>query len=447
MAKITSRRTTKPSVTRKELSRLERENRQKRFLLIGIISIMVLVIGIIAFGLVDQLILKGLKPVASVRGQSITATEYQTKVRYYRMQLYQQYLNSFQFYQAFGGNEGLGSSFASNLQQIQFQLSSENEIGLANDVLQQLINDTLIAQEAEKLHIEIMEDEVEEVLQETFNFYVNGTPTPKSTATAFVTSTLSLTQVALITPTSIPSNTPELTSDASIDETETPTIEPSPTLDEIEPTQTSTLEPLPTSTKYTYESFQDLLKNYVEQLKDIDLSEQDLRDAIKTQLLRDAVMETITADLMPEEEQIWARHILLEDEDTALSVLERISAGEDWSDLAVEVSQDSSNNLRGGDLGWFGKGRMVAEFEDVAYDLEIGEISDPVETEFGWHIIQVLGHEIRPFSSRDFETLRETKFTEWLEGLKTEENIQIFDIWLEKIPRIPTIPPDLIIEF
>jgi parvulin-like peptidyl-prolyl isomerase len=444
MAKKTSRRTTK-SITRKELSRLEREKRQQRYLLFGIITVIILVLGIIAYGLVDQLVLKGLKPVADVRGQSITLTDYQTKVRYYRMQLYQQYLNSYQLYQSFGSE--LGASLASNLQQIQFQMSAENEIGLANDVLQQLIDDTLIAQEAEKLNIEIANNEVEEILQQTFNFYENGTPTPTSTATSIVTSTLSLTQIALITPTSLPSETLEPTLDHAIEETETPTIEPSPTIAEIEATQTSTPEPMPTSTKYTYESYQDFLTNYVEQLSDIDLTEQDLRDAIKAQLLRDAVMETITADLLPEEEQVWARHILLEDEDTAQSVLDRISASEDWSELAAEVSTDSSNNQQGGDLGWFGSGRMVVEFEDAAFELEIGEISDPVETEFGWHIIQVLGHEVRSLSTREFATIRQTKFAEWLESLKTEENIQIFDNWLEEIPSIPTIPPELIIEF
>ncbi|MCJ7624993.1 MAG: peptidylprolyl isomerase, partial [Anaerolineaceae bacterium] len=218
------------------------------------------------------------------------------------------------------------------------------------------------------------------------------------------------------------------------------------TIEEMEPTQTSTIEPLPTSTKYTYESFQVVLENYVKQLNEIDLTEKDLRNAIKSQLLRDAVLEVITADLKPEEDQVWARHILVEDEASAQSVLERISAGEDWTDLAAELSQDSSS-MQGGDLGWFGKGRMVSEFEDAAYSLEIGEISDPIETEFGWHIIQVLGHEVRFLESMEFNTLRQSYFAEWLENLKTEENIQIFDSWLDEIPGIPTIPPDLMIEF
>lgn len=94
------------------------------------------------------------------------------------------------------------------------------------------------------------------------------------------------------------------------------------------------------------------------------------------------------AQLKPEEE-IEARHILVDSEDKAKELRAKIVAGGDFAQLAKENSTDTGSKDQGGVLGYFGHGQMVPEFEAAAFKLEKGQISEPVHTNYGWHIIKV----------------------------------------------------------
>ncbi len=88
---------------------------------------------------------------------------------------------------------------------------------------------------------------------------------------------------------------------------------------------------------------------------------------------------------MPNE--VRASHILVDNEEHARQIKQQIDDGADFAELAKEKSEGPSGK-NGGDLGFFGRQEMVKPFEKVAFELDIGEVSDPVETQFGWHVIR-----------------------------------------------------------
>jgi peptidyl-prolyl cis-trans isomerase C len=98
---------------------------------------------------------------------------------------------------------------------------------------------------------------------------------------------------------------------------------------------------------------------------------------------------------MGAEEEVHARHILVESEDEAKAILEQIKNGGDFAALAKEKSKDPGA-ADGGDLGYFTKDQMVPEFSEVAFKMYPGQLSNPVKTQFGWHIIKVEDKRMRP---------------------------------------------------
>ncbi len=112
-----------------------------------------------------------------------------------------------------------------------------------------------------------------------------------------------------------------------------------------------------------------------------------------------------SAKLMKPEEEVHARHILVDNEAEAKKIAARIKGGEDFAKVAAETSKDPGSKTEGGDLGWFTKERMVKEFADAAFKMPAGQVSDPIKTQFGWHVIKVEGKRVKPLPT--FEELRE----------------------------------------
>ena len=86
--------------------------------------------------------------------------------------------------------------------------------------------------------------------------------------------------------------------------------------------------------------------------------------------------------------KIKCSHILVQKQSEAIAILDRIKKGEKFGKLARDLSADSGSAKRDGNLGFFGRGKMVKEFETAAFNLQVGQISEPVKTQYGYHIIK-----------------------------------------------------------
>ena len=121
-----------------------------------------------------------------------------------------------------------------------------------------------------------------------------------------------------------------------------------------------------------------------------------LRDAYFDKAVKDAVNDADArkffdsqAGAAKPQDEVSARHILVESKDKARDLFEKIAHGSDFAKLAKENSKDPGSKDQGGALGYFKRGQMVPQFEEAAFKLKKGEVSEPFETQFGWHIIKV----------------------------------------------------------
>ena len=131
------------------------------------------------------------------------------------------------------------------------------------------------------------------------------------------------------------------------------------------------------------------------------LMESVLEEVAKTAATDAAIKATYdeAAKAQKPETEIHARHILVATEGEAKTALKRIMGGDEFATVAKEVSKDPGSE--GGDLGWFTKDRMVPEFADAAFKLEVGQLSEPVKSPFGWHIIEIVDKRQKTFPPFD----------------------------------------------
>lgn len=453
----------KTAKTKKHLAREHREARQTRIILIVAIAVGVIILGLVLYGIIDRTVIRPRTPVAQVGDDVVTVREFETFVQYTRVQMLNQ---SFQYYTLHQQFSEFGGNFLQTAQSIATQLTQP--ISLGREVLDEMIDNLIIQQEAEKRGITVSEAEVDAAVQAAFGFFPDGTPTPTTTATLLPTATLSDSQLALInTPTPLVEEVEEpeaeqtpkeeglaLPTDDGVEETdevidEGEVDEPEPGAEEPElaitpeVTPTITLTPTP----YTTEMFARNIRDFNDLYAIYNINIDNLREILGNQLLREKLVDEMTQDLSPLRDEIRARHILVETYEEALDVIALLEEGADFYTLAAEYSTDESNRERGGDLGWFNETMMVPEFSDAAFALDESEISDPVETTFGFHIIQVMAKRTAQIPPAEFTQIRQSNFSQWLSEQRTSRSdITIFEGWDTFVPTTPEVPPQFLAE-
>ncbi|HEC24314.1 MAG TPA: hypothetical protein ENI95_15505, partial [Chloroflexi bacterium] len=300
-----AKKSTQPRLTRKRLPRAQREARMQRMVLVGTLVVAAAVIGVIAFAFINEWYLIPRRAIATVNGEKITVAEFQERVL-------------FDYYLQTGGQPlpaGMDASFFGQM------------------TLDAMIEEIIIRQKAAEMGIEVSEEEVEAEMQRLFGYYADGTaPTSTSTPTpAGPTSTPTLTPTFVYTLTPTPSPTLE----PGVTPTATPTITPTPS---EPPTITPTLPPPPTREPMTEEDYNQALSGLLGGVSEFaGISEERARELIKdyarTQLLRERLMEALNLEADQTKIVVHAAHILVETEEEAQAILDRIEAGEEFEKL------------------------------------------------------------------------------------------------------------------
>jgi len=402
-------------LTKKEIRLSKKAQRQRRMVLVGAIAVASVIVALLAFGLYQEYIAKPAEPVATVGGVPVRTDIYQKMVRYYRSNLKNQLAALQDQLTRLDPNdqstEFIAQYYQQQIEQLQTQLGDPQTLG--EQVLDDLIDDELIRQEATRRGITVTPEEVQLEIETQFG-YERNPPTP----------------------------------------TPTPII-----------TATQAITPTPTATPLTLDRFQEMYATTLEALNErAGFSEADFRDIFEAMLYREKLQEAMDKEVPTIADQVHARQIQVTGEEQAQAIMTLLDEGTDEASatdairvllaeegvkteeeiraekdpqellaqlkeseepfawLAQNFSKDTSNKDAGGDLGWFSKGQMVPEFEEVAFSTPAGEIGGPVETQFGWHVILV------------HETTEEPEPQVWASHIlvDTEEEAQAITTLLEE---------------
>ncbi len=168
--------------------------------------------------------------------------------------------------------------------------------------------------------------------------------------------------------------------------------------------------------------------SFEEWLLTSDLTYEDFREEIRFQLLAQAIFEQVTVSVPTTGEQVHARHILVETEAEAQAILNQLQAGEDFAALASQLSQDQNTKEAGGDLGFFHRRQLISpELEEAAFALQPGQISGVVQSQFGYHVVQVLEKAPdRPLPPELLNALKEQAFAGWMQERREGATIERF---------------------
>jgi parvulin-like peptidyl-prolyl isomerase len=423
------------------MPRREIQARRQRLVRWGVTAAGLLALIIFAGGLIYEYVVKPNQTLATVGTATITRQDY-WKSR--AIDLYEQALQ-YQDFAQFVGPDQQGQYLALAQQ----SLAQFPEVWGSTDVdrasLEKMIDDRVYLQGLDDLGLEMTEDEIH-----TFalnRFAPPGapliSPSPTATLTAERAAMATSTAASLFaTPIASPvvgtpvSGTPVAgTPGMATPRAGTPAATPLASVPAGPPAT-----PNPAEARATAEAG---FAQFAEEVFPLaHLSQEDYERLVAAPALaRQKVGDALAATVGQSAPQVRAAHILLPTREAAAAAHARVTeGGEDFATVAREVSTDQGTAVNGGELGWFTREEMVVPFATVAFELEPGAISEPVETEFGWHVIQVAERDPeRPLTDLQINRLQQEVEERWLEEQRAGLNVS------STLPPTPTpFAPDFV---
>jgi parvulin-like peptidyl-prolyl isomerase len=375
------------------VGRVEREQRLNRIITISVIGILAVIVIVVLVGVIQESFITPKVVIATVLDEEITVGDFQARARMQRAALVSDFASYSNFLDPNDPNSQ--QQYLNLLTQYEYQLEPT---AMGQMILNQMIDDIIIRQEAQSRGIEVSPEEVTEMLNNVFGYFPNGYPT----------------------------------------------FTPAPTLEPIEGEEPVELPDVPEPTSITEEEYNQALDSYFDGYGEFGVTEEILLSIFEAELYRERLSDLLAEGISDSEEQVNARHILVDTLETAGLVLVRLEEGEAWEDLALEFSIDTSNSSNGGDLGWFTDGRMVPEFSDAAFSGEVGTVVGPVETQFGFHLIEIVGREVRPLPENEFRNRVSLALTDLISQIKgpaeAAGRIELIEDWVKYSPDDPSLP-------
>ncbi len=429
-------RTPETPARRRRISRREREARRQRQLRWGIgIAAALAVLVLLVFS-VNDYIVKPRKVLASINGTEIQRRDYW---KYRSMTL----INQASQYQQF-------ANFVQGDQQTQYlQLAAQARQELdtvwgSTDVddatLEQMVDGQVFLKNLDSFNLNISEQDVNDYVVRRFgpsnSALAQPSPSPTliperaawATATAAASTAEALRNAPVPTSAPLPgapgANPP---SSAAIPTNIPGTTVPSPATSVATPVAASTA---PAGTPGAAEAESTAVANF-DQFKDATfktahMSRKDYdRLIVRPDLAREKVTAAIDAQVGQAAEQVHAAHILVDTEDLARSIHDQVTKpAANFEQVAREQSTDQSTRANGGDLGWFTRVEVVPSFADAAFALQPGQISEPVKSQFGWHVIKVYDHaRNRAMTDEQIDKVKSARVDAWLAERKAEMKI------------------------
>ncbi|NOK85701.1 MAG: hypothetical protein GFH27_549367n16 [Chloroflexi bacterium AL-W] len=429
-------RTTTPPV-REQKSRREQEQETLRVILFWstvLLAAIAILIGVVF--VVDQVI-NPRRNVASVNGQGISVADFQKRVRIERALINEQISTAASPLLNFGlvvdPNDAINQlyQFDPAFRQLVDDLGASDRLGLR--VLNSMIDDRLILQEANRLGLTVTDEEIDREIErfleigefDSFDpFIVGEEDDDEDSAQATDEPTLTPTPLVSPTPSPEPTQTPES------DTTATPTTTPFPS---------ATPTDVPSSAE-RQQQINDVVAGFYRNVgRDAGVSRGDIREIFRVRVLRNKLAREV---LDVPEVAIWvnARHILVSEEGEARDIIDAINAGESFAAIARISSEDTGSGSNGGELGWANTFNYVEGFREAVRDQEIGVVSaEPVQSDFGFHIIQVRDREERDIEDNEVDSILLEGFADWLrEYRNSEENtVSTSNFWPDVVPQEP----------